>query len=114
MVKTGFRSDNSAAALQTRARVLIDTLSPQLRRAARYVLANPDKVAVQTVRETAAAARVTPATVVRLAKGLELDGYPELKRLFLDELVAGARGDRLPYAAKAAELQKDDLAGVGL
>jgi DNA-binding MurR/RpiR family transcriptional regulator len=63
---------------------------------------------VQTVRETAAAARVTPATVVRLAKGLGLDGYPELKRLFLDELVAGARGDRLPYAAKAAELQKDD------
>lgn len=96
-----------AAALQARAASLIDELSPQLRRAARYVLANPDKVAVQTVRETAALARVTPATVVRLAKSLGLDGYPALKRLFLDDLVAGARnGDRLPYAAKAAELQK--------
>lgn len=87
---------------------MVDALSPQLRRAARYILANPDKVAVQTVRETAATARVTPATVVRLAKSLGFAGYPELKRLCLDDLVAGARGDRLPYAAKAAELQRDD------
>jgi DNA-binding MurR/RpiR family transcriptional regulator len=106
------KSIDSAASLQAHAGALIDTLSPQLRRAARYILANPDKVAVQTVRETAAAARVTPATVVRLAKSLGFAGYPELKRLFLDDLVAGARGDRLPYAAKAAELQKDDSASV--
>lgn len=109
MVKAGTKAIGDAAALQARAAEIVETLSPQLRRAARYVLANPDKIAVQTVRETAAAARVTPATIVRLAKSLGLDGYPELKRLFLDELVAGARGgDRLPYAAKAAELQKDD------
>jgi DNA-binding MurR/RpiR family transcriptional regulator len=101
-----------SAGLQARAAGMVETLSPQLRRAARYILANSDKVAVQTVRETAAAARVTPATVVRLAKSLGLNGYPELKRLFLDDLVAGARGDRLPYAAKAAELQKDDSASI--
>src|SRR5262245_66495102 len=101
MVKTRPPSPlTDAAALQAQAGAMVETLSPQLRRAARYVLANPDKIAVQTVRETAASAGVTPASVVRLAKSLGLAGYPELKRLFLDELIAGARGDWLASSAE--------------
>lgn len=79
----------------------IDTLSPQLRRAARFMAANADRVAVQSMRETAAAAGVTPATMVRLAQALGASGYPELKQRFVDRLLPG----RLPYAAKAAALQ---------
>jgi DNA-binding MurR/RpiR family transcriptional regulator len=90
--------------LQERIAAAIEGLSPQLRRAARNLLANPDQVAVQTIRETAAQAGVTPATLVRLAKSLGLPGYPALKRAFLDRALAN--GPKLPYRAKAAELQK--------
>jgi DNA-binding MurR/RpiR family transcriptional regulator len=90
--------------LRERIAAAIDGLSPQLRRAARSLLANPDQVAVQTIRETAAQAGVTPATLVRLAKTLGLPGYPALKRAFLDRALAN--GSRLPYRAKAADLQK--------
>jgi DNA-binding MurR/RpiR family transcriptional regulator len=91
--------------LQARIAGSVDQLSPQLRRAARYILAQPDRVAVQSIRVTAAQASVTPATLVRLAKSLDLPGYPALKRHFLDGALAG-RDDRLPYRAKAAALQK--------
>jgi DNA-binding MurR/RpiR family transcriptional regulator len=83
----------------------VDALSPQLRRAARSLLAHPDRVAVQTIRETAEQADVTPATLVRLAKTLGLPGYPALKRAFLDRALAQGDAGRLPYRAKAAELQ---------
>jgi len=93
------------AELEARIAGVVDQLSPQLRRAARSLLAQPDRVAVQTIRETAAQAGVTPATLVRLAKSLKLPGYPALKRIFLDRALQRS-GAGLPYRAKAAELQK--------
>lgn len=80
-------------------------LSPQLRRAARYLAAHPDQAAVQSMRTLAAAAGVTPATMVRLAQSLGLDGYPALKRRFVARLVPGLPPG-LPYAAKAEALQR--------
>jgi DNA-binding MurR/RpiR family transcriptional regulator len=76
-------------------------LSPQLRRAARYLAAHPDHAAVQSMRMLAGAAGVTPATMVRLAQALGLAGYPELKQRFVARLVPA-----LPYAAKAEALQQ--------
>src|SRR5437868_6599054 len=83
-------------------------LSPQLRRAARYLAAHPDQAAVQSMRTLAAAAGVTPATMVRLAQSLGLAGYPQLKQRFVARLLTG-----LPYAAKAEALQQaGDAAAV--
>ena len=91
--------------LEDRIAGAVEELSPQLRRAARGLLAHPDRVAVQTIRETAAQAGVTPATLVRLAKSLKFSGYPALKRAFLDRAL-GLGEAALPYRAKAVELQK--------
>ena len=44
----------------------IDGLSPQLRRAARYVVANPEEVAMHSLREVAQSAGVAPPTLSRL------------------------------------------------
>jgi DNA-binding MurR/RpiR family transcriptional regulator len=60
------------------------------------------------MRMLAAAAGVTPATMVRLAQSLGLPGYPQLKQRFVARLLTG-----LPYAAKAEALQQaGDAAAV--
>lgn len=79
----------------------IDELSPQLRRAARFLSRSPELVAMHSLRELAAKAGVTPATFVRLAQALGFAGYPELKRELVGRLIPGA----LSYAAKAEQLQ---------
>lgn len=57
-------------------------LSPQVRRAAAYLLDNPGEIAVTSMRGIADAAGVKPNTLVRLAKAIGFDGYEELKRPF--------------------------------
>ncbi|GAA3894186.1 MurR/RpiR family transcriptional regulator [Halomonas cibimaris] len=66
------------------------TLSPQLRQAAGYVLDHPGDVAFQSVRGSAAAASVTPSTLVRLARKLGFDGYEPFRHVFQAALQAGA------------------------
>jgi DNA-binding MurR/RpiR family transcriptional regulator len=57
-------------------------LSPQVRRAAAYLLDNPGEIAVTSMRGIADAAGVKPNTLVRLARAIGFDGYEELKRPF--------------------------------
>jgi len=57
-------------------------LSPQLARAAEYLLDNPAEVAVSTTREIADAADVTPNTVVRLARAVGFEGFDDLREPF--------------------------------
>jgi DNA-binding MurR/RpiR family transcriptional regulator len=79
----------------------IDGLSPQLRRAARFLGRSPELVAIHSLRELAAKAGVTPATFVRLAQALGFAGYSELKRELVGRLIPAA----LSYVAKAEQLQ---------
>ncbi|GAB5469593.1 MAG: MurR/RpiR family transcriptional regulator [Rhodospirillales bacterium] len=65
-------------------------MSPQLRRAAEYLLDNPQSVGFGSVREVAAAADVKPNTLVRLARAIGLEGYEELRRPFREALRQGA------------------------
>ncbi|MEM7289813.1 MAG: silent information regulator protein Sir2, partial [Pseudomonadota bacterium] len=46
----------------------LDELTPEVRKAATYVLENPDDIGVSSVREIAKAARVKPNTLVRMAR----------------------------------------------
>ena len=54
---------------------LADQLSeftPELRKAASYVLENPNDVSVSSIREIATAANVKPNTLVRMARSVGL------------------------------------------
>lgn len=56
-----------------------DTLTPEARKAARYVLENPNNVGVSTVREIAEAANVKPNTVVRMARQVGFEGDEDFR-----------------------------------
>ena len=67
-------------------------LSPQLKRAAKYVLDRPAEVAVNSMRRVAAAAQVAPSSMLRLAKTLGYPSYEAFRRPFQDS-VRGSGGD---------------------
>jgi len=84
-----------------RVRKAHDSLSPQLRQAARYILAHPEDVALTSMRRLADHAGVKPSTMVRLARALDFDGYEALRepyRLWL-------RGGEGAFLARARTLQ---------
>ncbi len=76
-------------------------LSPQLKRAARYVLDSPDDVALSSMRSLAKRADVHPSALVRLAKELGFEGYVALREPFRETL--RRRPER--YAVRARNLQ---------
>ena len=76
-------------------------MSPQLRKAARYVLDNPNDVGVSSIREVAEAAEVTANSLVRMARAAGFDGYEDLRRPFREAL----RGGREAFPDRARWLQ---------
>jgi DNA-binding MurR/RpiR family transcriptional regulator len=64
-------------------------MSPQMRKAARYILDNPNNVGVNSIHELANAAMVHPNTLVRIANRLGFTGYKEFRRPFSESLRAG-------------------------
>jgi DNA-binding MurR/RpiR family transcriptional regulator len=62
-----------------------DALPKRLRQCADYVSRNPDRVAVSTVAEVAAAADVQPSAVMRFCQELGFSGFSQMQRLFRDE-----------------------------
>lgn len=71
-----------------------DDLPPQLQAAARFVLDNPEEVALLTTREQAKRAGVSPAALTRLAQRLGLDGYDDVRRQHAEALRARGVGMR--------------------
>lgn len=67
----------------------LEELTPEARKAATYVLENPQDVGVSTVREIAQAARVKPNTVVRMARQVGFEGYEDFRAPFRDEIKRG-------------------------
>ncbi len=61
-------------------------LSPQLRRAARYLIERPDEIAFTSMRKLAERADVQPATMVRLAQAIGFDGYESFRAPFRAEM----------------------------
>lgn len=66
-----------------------DGLSPQLRRAADFVLNNPNEVGVNSMRQVAAAADIKPNTLVRMAKAVGFESYQDFREPFRDFLRKG-------------------------
>lgn len=65
-------------------------LTPEARKAATYVLENPNDVGVSTVREIAQAANVKPNTFVRMAQQVGFEGYEDFRVPFREAIRSGA------------------------
>jgi len=61
-------------------------LTPETRKAATYVLENPNDVGVCSIREIAEAAKVKPNTLVRLARSIGFEGYEDFRQPFREEI----------------------------
>jgi DNA-binding MurR/RpiR family transcriptional regulator len=62
-------------------------LSPRLQQVAKYVLDNPNDVALQTLAVIAKRCNVQPSTIVRFAKSFGYAGASDIQKLFRDEML---------------------------
>ncbi len=60
----------------------VPEMSPQLRKAAGYILDHPHVVGVNSIREVADAAEVKPNTLVRMARAIGFEGYDDFRKPF--------------------------------
>lgn len=84
---------------------LIDSfsgLTPELQKAARYMMEHPAEVGLNSMRGVAGEAGVKPATITRLTKVLGFEDYEQLREPFRQRLRARAP----EYAAKLQTVQK--------
>ena len=112
------------AALKRRLEARFPEYSPQLQRAARYVLEHPEEIALNSMRSVAAKAGVGPSTMVRLARDIDLGGYEAFRAPFsiwlrgrqnsLTERVRELRqrGRHNKAAALISEIMSADLADL--
>ncbi len=82
----------------------IEALSPQLRRAARFVVDNPGEVATRSLRHVAQEAQLPPPTFSRLARAVGYDNYDALRDLCREALLDRQGG----FAEKAQALLDGD------
>lgn len=67
----------------------LEELTPELKKAAAYVLENPNDVGVSSMREIADAAQVKPNTLVRMARSIGLKSYEDFRHPFREQLRRG-------------------------
>jgi len=94
-------------------RQLIDSfpkLTPQLQKAARYMLENPEEVGLNSMRTLAREAGVKPATVSRLGKELGFEGYEQLREPFRQRL----RKSEPEFASRMQDIQERGTHDVAL
>ena len=80
-----------ASAEELRAAILdrYDSLSKRLQQIARYVLDEPNEVALETLAVIAGRSGVQPSAIVRFAKSFGYPGASQMQRLFRDGLLSG-------------------------
>src|SRR5215470_17664593 len=84
-----------------RLRTRFDALSPELRRAARWIADHPGETGLLSMRQQARSAGVSAPTMVRLASALGLANYASLRRPFQEALT----GRSIQYGRRASALQ---------
>jgi DNA-binding MurR/RpiR family transcriptional regulator len=77
-------------------------LTPQLQKAAKFMLENPEEVGLNSMRSIAREAGVKPATVSRLSKRLGFDEYDALREPFRQRL----RKSEPRYATRVQDVQR--------
>lgn len=81
-----------------------DDLSPQMQRAARFLLNNPEDAAVHSLRQMASQANISPPTFSRLARALGYENYEDLRNVFRGQF----KRERARFADRARLLQSGD------
>lgn len=77
-------------------------LTPELQKAAKFMLENPEEVGLNSMRSVAKGAGVKPATVSRLSKTLGFGQYEELRKPFRQRL----RTSQPTFARGVEDLQR--------
>lgn len=78
----------------TKIRAELPDLPKKLAMAARYALEHPDRIALNSMRTSAAEVGVTSTTMLRLARQLGFESYDDFKAGFQAQLVATGFGQR--------------------
>ncbi len=118
------RSVPASVDLLARIRASLSSLSPAELRIAEIIEADPSLASTLTVNDLAERASTSTATVVRTAKRLGFEGYPQL-RLALAAISGSSAGDTIPLGvdivaadsagevmAKLAEFESEQLKGT--
>ena len=97
------------SAEELRAAILVryESLSKRLQQIARYVLDEPNAMALETLAVLAERTGVQPSAIVRFAKSFGFDGATQMQRLFRDGLLSGTAplgyGERVREFAQNVE-----------
>lgn len=86
-------------------RLLVDSypaLTPELQKAARFMVEHPEEVGLNSMRRVASVAGVKPATITRLSKTLGFREYKQLREPFRQRLRMGSP----EYASRLIDVQK--------
>jgi DNA-binding MurR/RpiR family transcriptional regulator len=75
----------TVSAFNERLREVGGGLPARLRQCAEFVAAHPDRIAVSTVGELAAAANVQPSAFMRFCKELGFTGFSQMQKLFRED-----------------------------
>lgn len=84
-----------------------DSLTPELRKAADFILENPAEVSMCSIRQLAARAEVKPNSLVRLSQALGMESYEAFRDVFRDEVRQGGES----YPDRARWLQRQSKQG---
>ena len=85
----GMNVPQSAEAVLSDLTGRLDALTPEQRKAAAWVLENPNAVGVSSVRDIAVAADVKPNTVVRMARQAGFEGFEDFRDPFRQDILRG-------------------------
>ena len=88
-----------------------DSLSTGYQLVARFVMQNPNIVALESVNSLAAKCKSHPSTLVRFAQQLGYSGFKELQAVFQTRLATAAPGFRERVSALDAELSRNTASG---
>ncbi len=86
-------------------RLLVESfgdLTPELQKAAKFMIEHPEEVGLNSMRQVAKEAGVKPATVSRLSKSLGFDGYEALREPFRQRL----RKIEPQFSSRVEDLQR--------
>lgn len=107
-----------ASAEELRAAILdrYDSLSKRLQQIARYVLDEPNELALETLAVISERCGVQPSAIVRFAKTFGYPGASQMQRLFRDGLLSGhaglGYGERVRHFNEAVARKSDGGADV--
>ena len=85
----------------------LSKMTPQVRKAASFLLEHPSDISISSINELAKAANVKPNTLVRMARSCGFDGYDEFREPFREEIRRGT----VNFQDRAAWLQSLSRSG---